>query len=164
MTLADRIVLLKDGAIEQDGAPLDLFERPRSRFVAGFLGSPQMNFIPCRLEGERLYFAGGETLALDGGRPAAPTGLNGRELLFGVRPEHLSRDGSGRPGLVPITAHIDLVQPTGTRTFVQFRFGGVEVTAELPAHTVERPGETIRLAVDMPRTILIDPSTDLVIR
>jgi len=164
MTLADRIVLLKDGRIEQEGRPLDLFERPRTRFVAGFLGSPQMNFVPCRLEGSALAFSDGVKLALDGSRPATLSGLQGLDLLLGIRPEHMSRDGTtSRPGQAPLEARIDLVQPTGTRTYVQFRLGGVEVTAELPAHSVEKPGEIVRLAVDMPRTVLIDPKTDLVI-
>ncbi len=164
MTLADRIVLLKDGRIEQQGRPLDLFERPRSRFVAGFLGSPQMNFVPCTVEGPALRFEGGEALRLDEARAAGLNGWNGRRLIFGVRPEHISREASARPGHAPLTARIDLVQPTGTRTYVQFRFGGTDVTAELPSHAVERPGEAVKLAVDMPRTVLIDPETDQVIR
>ena len=71
MTLADRIVLLKDGVIEQQGAPLDLFERPATRFVAGFLGSPQMNFVPCQLEEAALHFPNGPTLPLPPPRPRA---------------------------------------------------------------------------------------------
>ncbi|MBC7832033.1 MAG: sn-glycerol-3-phosphate ABC transporter ATP-binding protein UgpC [Hyphomicrobium sp.] len=168
MTLADWIVLMRDGLIEQQGAPLDLFERPATRFVAGFLGSPRMNFIPCRLGrdgGEaRVYFDDGRSLPLP--QPdalgAAPEG----GLIFGVRPEHMSRaSGSAlRPGQAALTVTIDLFQPTGTRTFAQFQLGGVEVTVELPSHSVERPGASMEILVDMSRVTFIDARTDKVLR
>jgi len=169
MTLADRIVLMRDGIIEQQGAPLDLFERPATRFVAGFLGSPQMNFVPCRLqtseEGARIVFDDDRFLPLPdgfgGGEP-----LRAGDLTLGVRPEHMAPangGGSRRAGDTPLAVEIDLVQPTGTRTYAQFRLGGVEVTAELPAHTVERPGTRTELLVDMSRVILIDPQTENVL-
>jgi multiple sugar transport system ATP-binding protein len=159
MTLADRIVLLRAGEIEQAGAPLDLFERPRTRFVAGFLGSPQMNFIPCRIENGAVAFSDGRTLALPKGGP------EGADLIFGVRPEHMVRatEAKSRAGQAPLQVEIDLVQPTGTRTYAQFRLGGEEVTVELPAHAVERPGEKLDLVVDMARAILIDPQTDRIL-
>ena len=168
MTLADRVVLMRDGVIEQQGAPLDLFERPATRFVAGFLGSPQMNFVPCRLVrdggGLALTFAGNDRMALDGARSESLRAFAGRELVLGVRPEHLNRRaGEPPPGHGPLTARIELVQPTGTRTFVQFPFAGVDVTAELPAHAVDRPGAVIELLVDLGRSILIDPVTDRVL-
>ncbi|MEK0085150.1 ABC transporter ATP-binding protein [Benzoatithermus flavus] len=169
MTLADRIVLLKDGRIEQQGAPLDLFERPATRFVAGFLGSPQMNFVPCRLEpangGLVARFTDGRFLPLPHERIGRYAPWRGRELILGVRPEHLSRpDGAAhRPGQAPLRVLIDLVQPTGTRTYAAFRLGGVEVTAELPAHLVERAGTELELLVDTQRVILIDPETERVI-
>jgi multiple sugar transport system ATP-binding protein len=169
MTLADRIVLMRDGVVEQQGAPLEMFERPATRFVAGFLGSPQMNFIPCRLlrqdDGMKLLFAGGTLLRLHQ-PPGALSGHEGRDVVFGVRPEHMSRleaKAAPRAGHESISACIELVQPTGTRTFVQFPFGGVQVTAELPAHSVERPGVAIQILVDMSRSILIDPVTERVL-
>jgi multiple sugar transport system ATP-binding protein len=174
MTLANRIVLMRDGLIEQAGAPLDLFERPATRFVAGFLGSPQMNFVPCRLEAEggtaRLVFSDARTLAFGPPRSAALAAWAGRDVVLGVRPEHMTRlDPRGTAGdtdprrLAPFEAVVDLVQPTGTRTYVQFRLGGIEVTAELPAHTVEAPGTSIGLGVDMERVALFDPADQRVI-
>jgi multiple sugar transport system ATP-binding protein len=169
MTLADRIVLLKDGLIEQQGAPLDLFERPATRFVAGFLGSPPMNFVPCRLEAANGHlaarFTDGRELPLPAERAHRYDPWRGRDLIFGVRPEHLSRADSvpPRPGQAPLTVLVDLLQPTGTRTYAAFRLGGVEVTAELPAHAVERPGTELRLLVDTGRAILIDPQTERVV-
>jgi multiple sugar transport system ATP-binding protein len=168
MTLADRIVLMRDGLIEQQGAPLDLFERPATRFVAGFLGSPQMNFIPCRVAHENgtlaLAFEGGERLPLDRRRRSAL--MEGRGLVFGVRPEHFGPFEAGaalRLGQALLTVQVELVQPTGARTFVQFPFGGIQVTAELPAHSVERPGTTARLTIDMSRAILIEPENGRVL-
>mgnify|MGYP000120858299 CR=1 FL=1 len=170
MTLADRIVLLRDGVIEQQGAPLDMFERPATRFVAGFLGSPQMNFVETRLEqaggGLALTFDNDRKLPLDPARSAAFDTWRGRDVILGVRPEHISRPGEGvprKPADAPIDVLIDLVQPTGTRTYAQFRLNDIELTVELPSHTVERPGTTIELLVDMSRVILIDPETQKVI-
>jgi multiple sugar transport system ATP-binding protein len=165
MTLADRIVLLKDGLVEQEGAPLDLFERPATRFVAGFLGSPAMNFIPCRVEDSSLRFADDRSLRLP---PAKATHLDpwrGRALTLGIRPEHFSRaDGTApRAGQVPLRVLIDLVQPTGTRAYATFKLGGAEVAAELPAHAVETPGTKLDLLADLERAVLIDPETDRVI-
>jgi len=170
MTLADRIVLMRDGVIEQQGAPLDLFERPANQFVAGFLGSPQMNFVPCRVDkvdGEsRVLFDDNRALPLPAGLIDDRDDIRGRELVFGVRPEHMTgAAGSAAPRRdeAPLSVLIDLVQPTGTRTYAQFRLGGVEVTAELPAHSVERPGTATELLVDMSRVILIDPQNEKVL-
>jgi multiple sugar transport system ATP-binding protein len=167
MTLADQIVLLRDGRIEQQGSPLDLFERPETRFVAGFLGSPRMNFVPTRLEAgdgrPTLVFDEGRRLPLDPARAAGFGDWVGREVILGVRPEHMSRAGEGVPrkaAEAPMRALIDLVQPTGTRTHAQFRLNGSEVTVELPSHAVDRPGATVELLVDMSRVILIDPGTE----
>ena len=170
MTLADRIVLLREGEIAQEGAPLDLFERPVSRFVARFLGSPPINFIPARLDREGAGLAvrcgDGATFPLPADRAAALESRAGSEVILGVRPEHItgSRHGGGpRDNLVPHNVTIDLVQPTGTRLYGAFALAGTEVLAELQAHDVERPGETIEVLFDMQRSILIDPQSDRVI-
>ena len=169
MTLADRIVLLKDGRIEQQGAPLDLFERPRTRFVAGFLGSPSMNFVPAALAGGdgRIAVELGSEVRL-AVSPAHVQRLGahlGKPVTFGIRPEHLHRAGDGevRSGLEPVAVTVDLIQPTGSRTYATFRLNGTEVVAELQAHEVERPGERLTLHVDMNRAIVIDPQTEHVL-
>ncbi|MCE3250492.1 MAG: sugar transporter, ATP-binding protein [Geminicoccaceae bacterium] len=169
MTLADRIVLLRDGRIEQEGAPLELFERPRTRFVAGFLGSPAMNFIPAVLAGGdgRIAVEIGPGLRLPVPPAHAPRLAPhlGQPAVFGIRPEHLerAREGAVRAGLASLTVTVDLIQPTGSRTYATFRLGGSEVVAELEAHDVERPGEQLTLHADMNRAILIDPATELVL-
>ena len=168
MTLADRIVLLRDGRIEQEGAPLELFERPRTRFVAGFLGSPAMNFVPARLaatDGAIAVEIEEVRLPVPAARAAALRGHVGREVTFGVRPEHMhtARGEQRPPGFERLTVTVDLIQPTGSRTYATFRLGRTEVTAELQAHEVERPGERLELDVDMNRAIVIDPDTELVL-
>jgi multiple sugar transport system ATP-binding protein len=167
MTLADRIVLMRDGVIEQQGAPLELFERPRTRFVAGFLGSPAMNFLRATLEGtgsELAVRCGEAVLKVPAARADGFAARIGREVVFGVRPEHISRaPGPARAGLAPLDVTIDLIQPTGSRTYATFLLAGTEVMAELQAHDVEGPGDRLQLHVDMNRAVLIDPETELVL-
>ncbi len=165
MTLADRIVLLKDGVIEQQGAPLELFDRPATRFVAGFLGSPSMNFIPARLENGAVAFAGGEVLPMPEDRASLVASHAGKEIIFGLRPEHMQSAGGAdiRPGVATMDVKVDLVQPTGSRTYVTFQLGETAAVAELDVHDVERPGQHVSLQVDMNRIVLIDPATDRVI-
>ncbi|HZP93660.1 MAG TPA: sn-glycerol-3-phosphate ABC transporter ATP-binding protein UgpC [Burkholderiales bacterium] len=169
MTMADRIVLLRDGRIEQAGAPLDLFERPATKYVAGFLGSPSMNFIDARLvaagAGLAVRLADGTTLALPQARAGKLAERRDRPLVLGLRPEHISRATAGdtRPGLATYTATIELIQPTGSRTYAAFKLAGTEVVAELKAHDVSQVNERIELAFDMNRAVLIDPETEKVL-
>jgi multiple sugar transport system ATP-binding protein len=166
MTLADRIVLLRDGQIEQQGSPLELFERPATGFVASFLGSPSINLIPAKLvkrdKAVAVLLETGEVLELPDERATALEGSAERAVTLGIRPQHLSRAGRGTvpSGSARVTATADLIQPTGTRTYVTSRIGGVPVTAELDAHDVHQQGVAIDYAIDMSRCLLIDPSTD----
>ena len=165
MTLADRIVLLKDGLIEQQGAPLEMFERPATRFVAGFLGSPAMNFLPAHVsaDGLAVTFADGVALALPAAKTEALGAFRGRDIVFGVRPEDIGTAGNGRAGSATLDVMIDLVQPTGARTYGTFLLGGVETMAEFGNHDVERPGTPLAIAIDMTRTVIIDPESDRVV-
>jgi multiple sugar transport system ATP-binding protein len=169
MTMADRIVLLRDGKIEQQGSPLDLYERPATRYVAGFLGSPSMNFIDGEIAATGAGLAvriGTDTLLpLPASRQERLAAWTGKPVVLGLRPEHISRsrDGDTRAGVVRFAARIDLVQPTGARTYATFALGGVETVAELQAHDVSQPGEPIELAVDMNRAVIIEPSTEKVV-
>ena len=165
MTLADRIVLMRDGWIEQQGAPLDLYEQPASMFVAGFLGSPQMNFLHGRIvrsgDNAAVRFDEGDTtlvLPPDRGRPGVS---DGTAVVVGLRPEH-ARRGVGTepgPGAVRIEATIELVQPTGSRSYATFRLAGQPLLAELHAHDVSRPGERIPIDLDLRRATIFDPQS-----
>ncbi len=169
MTMADRIVLLREGRIEQQGAPLELYERPATKYVAGFLGSPAMNFVPGEVVspdgGLAVRMSDGVQLALPAARSGKFTEWLGKAVTLGIRPEHMSRavPGGTRAGVASLTATIDLVQPTGARTYATFKLGGIEVVAELQAHDVSQPGERIELAIDMNRAVVIDPATEKVV-
>ena len=165
MTLADRIVLMRDGWIEQQGAPLDLYEQPATMFVAGFLGSPQMNFLRGSMvrsgDGAAVRFGEGDTtLALPPGR-ARPGVADGAEVIVGLRPEHARRGIGAEPalGVVRIEATIELVQPTGSRSYATFRLAGQPLLAELQAHDVSRPGERIPIDLDLRRAAIFDPQS-----
>jgi multiple sugar transport system ATP-binding protein len=165
MTLADRIVLMCDGVIEQQGTPLELFERPRTKFVAGFLGSPQMNFIPVRMVGATLTLADGSTLAWPANRSAEAAQGAGKDLLLGIRPEHMHRAAATSLALGhvrrPMT--VELAQPTGSRTFITLSLGGSPIIAEVAAHDVQRPGQRIELDFDLTRAILVDVASGAVL-
>jgi multiple sugar transport system ATP-binding protein len=168
MTLADRIVLLRDGRIEQAGTPLDLFERPATRYVAGFLGSPAMNFIDGHIvasgDGLGVRLSDAVTLPLSAARQ--PRGLvPGSRVVLGLRPEHLvrARPDERRGGLARLRVVTEILQPTGSRTYATFRLGDATVTAELAAHDVQKALDEIELDVDMNRAILIDPESDKVL-
>ena len=169
MTMADRIVLLRDGQIEQQGAPLDLYERPATRYVAGFLGSPAMNFVDAEIAaaggGLAVRMKDGVLLGLPAARAHLLGAMQGKPVVLGLRPEHISRanGGDSRGGVVKQQALIALLLPTGARTYATFQLGGSAVVAELQAHDVSRPGEAVELAIDMNRAVLIDPITNLVI-
>jgi multiple sugar transport system ATP-binding protein len=169
MTMADRIVLLRDGRIEQAGAPLDLYERPATKYVAGFLGSPSMNFIPAQLvsqgNGLAVRFSDGTSLPLPADRVDRFRGHCDAAITLGVRPEHISRAAGDavRPGVVHNDVTIDLLQPTGSRTYATFLLGGIETVAELKAHDVSAVNERVSLAIDMNRVVLIDPDSDQVL-
>jgi multiple sugar transport system ATP-binding protein len=169
MTLADRIVLLKDGQIEQQGAPLDLFERPATRFVAGFLGSPKMNFVPATVVETAgaigLQLNDGKGLALPASARSRYAAAIGRPVVLGVRPEHMARarDGAAADGHARLATAVELIQPTGSRTYITFPLGGVSITAEVEPHDVHRPGDAVTIDLDLNRAVLIDPDTNRVI-
>jgi multiple sugar transport system ATP-binding protein len=169
MTLADRIVLLREGVIEQQGAPLDMFEQPASMFVAGFLGSPRMNFV----RGEIRRSGDGASVKLSDGGPELaipkeriPEASNGAQTILGFRPEHVHRatGASVADGHVRVASPIDLVQPTGSRTYATFRLGSQQAIAELRAHDANRVGETIEIDINLTRAVLFDPPTGRALR
>ena len=160
MTLADRIVLLRDGRIEQLGSPLDLFERPASHFVASFLGSPKMNFLPATLRGSTATLSDGTKLALAGKRE----GKAKQAVILGIRPQHIALSGNRvAMGHAQVKVTVELVQPTGSRVQVAFPLGGISIVAELESRDVSKPGEKISIDIDMTRAIVIDPQTEKVI-
>jgi len=152
MTMADKIVVMNAGEVEQIGAPLDLYDNPANLFVAGFIGSPAMNFIP----GKVVANGSGFDVQLTGGlripAPRASGALGaGREVTLGVRPEHFAVTSDGLP------VDVVVVEPTGADTQIFCRLAGTEISAVVRERHTFRPGETIRLAPQL--TYLFDPGT-----
>ena len=154
MTMADQIVVMRDGRVEQRGRPLELYDHPANLFVAGFIGSPAMNFIPgtLRRQGDDLLveFADGSRLPA----PARAGGLEGQQVIYGVRPEHLSLGDGGA-----LACSVVVVEPTGANTEVYSRFCDTDINAIFRERHDFRPGEAIRLVPDHAHTHLFDAET-----
>jgi len=168
MTLADRVVIMNGGRIDQIGTPHEVYHKPRTQFVAGFIGSPTMNFLPCRLveNGAGLTARLSDWLALPvpASREARYRPRVGHELIFGLRPEHI-REGRGDvpPGMAAFEARLDVVEPMGMETMVYFLVDGVEVCGRVDPAAAGTMGEPMRLVADLNQMHLIDPRTELVI-
>ncbi len=151
MTMGDKIVVMRDGRIEQTGSPLDLYDHPANQFVAGFIGSPAMNFLPGTL---RRSADAAHIELHDGTRLAAPVrsgGADGQAIVFGTRPEHLTlTDGAGIP------ARVVVMEPTGMDTFVACRHEGSDLSAVFRERHDFAPGSTIHLLPDPQRAHLFD--------
>ena len=142
MTMADQIVVMNGGRIEQTGAPLDLYDRPANLFVAGFIGSPAMNFVRGELRSGRFHSGDGMSwpLAMNGRAPADGP------AVYGIRPEHLAIDPDG------LKATVHLVEPTGSETQVMMHVGDTPIVGAFRERVTARPGDTLP----------IRPHTDLV--
>jgi multiple sugar transport system ATP-binding protein len=145
MTMADKIVVLHDGVVEQIGSPLDLYDNPANLFVAGFIGSPAMNFIKARVDGDRpptLITLSGVKIPLP---PTAPRAAPGSEIILGVRPEHVTLGG---PQAMP--AEVVVIEPTGYETQVIAKLAGQEMTCVFRERLSGGPGDRIGLTFEGP--------------
>ena len=152
MTLADRIVVLSAGRIEQVGAPLTLYHHPDNLFVAGFIGSPAMNFIPGQLHLDgpaRVVTDDGLVLPL-GSRPQAE---HGTRVVLGTRPEHFRLDESG------VASEVLVVEPTGSETQIAARFGGHDIIAAFRDRVDARPGDRLFLSTLPTRAHVFDAAS-----
>ncbi len=165
MTMADRIVLLRDGKIEQQGSPLDLYERPATKYVAGFLGSPSMNFIDGIVTENKVTINNSNhSLDIPEQIKNKLTSYANKQIIVGIRPEHFSRaDIANHQQHSKLSVNIELVQPTGSRSYVTFRLGQNSAVAELRPQDLLGHNTTIELSVDMSRVIYIDPITEMTI-
>jgi multiple sugar transport system ATP-binding protein len=168
MTLADRVVVMNAGRIEQIGTPYEVYHTPKTRFVAGFIGSPAMNFLPCQLteNGSGLAVRLSETLSFPVPSERAPRyrGHAGRELLFGLRPEDIiEKRGDPPPGRAPFEVQLDVVEPMGMETMVYFIVDGIEVCGRVNPDAAGNAGEMMPLVADLNHMHLIDPRTDQVL-
>ena len=161
MTLGQRIVVLKDGEIQQLDTPMHLYERPANLFVAGFLGSPAMNFFRGRLRGDTSALAMDDTLLpLDGLAVAAPpwNSLHGRDIVLGLRPEHLQIARADAAG-AQFDATLEVTEPVGNEVFLNLRFGKAELVARVAPQLLPVPGSTLRLQFDPARLHVFDAAS-----
>ena len=152
MTMADRIVVMRDGVVEQAGLPLDLYDRPSTLFVAGFIGSPAMNFFKgsIRVDGGPSFVTeSGVKLPLK----SAPSGSDGRPSIYGIRPEHLSLGGGA------MKAEVSVVEPTGSETQVFAKVGGQKIVGVFRERVVARSGEVFMLSPNLDAVHLFDGKT-----
>ncbi|CDX11710.1 glycerol-3-phosphate transporter subunit; ATP-binding component of ABC superfamily [Mesorhizobium sp. ORS 3324] len=151
MTMADKIVVMRDGRIEQIGAPLELFDRPANLFVAGFIGSPAMNLLKGTVKkGEKpVVDIAGSAFPM----PTSITAADGQAVVYGVRPEHLEIHPEG------VTSTISVVEPTGSETLVFVRFGEGEMVALFRERHDFKPGDTLKLRPRLDHVHLFDAGT-----
>jgi multiple sugar transport system ATP-binding protein len=155
MTMADKIVVMHNGRVEQIGAPLDLYDRPDNLFVAGFIGSPAMNFFPgtIRANGSAAFEGpGGVKLPL-GQQPPRAGAVDGRPAVYGVRPEHFTLADDG------VEAEVEVVEPTGSETQLVAKIGGQEVLAVFRERHAFQPGDRVRLKPEPQLVHLFDQAT-----
>ncbi len=155
MTMADRIVVMNGGRIEQVGTPLELYDRPANLFVAGFLGSPAMSFI----EGTVLNSNREPSVRLPDGITVPviiPSAPDGAKVILGIRPEHYRLDPTG-----PIRLVVNVIEPTGSESHIYGHVGTSEVRAVFRDRISVHPGETLHLSVAPEKIHLFDASTGL---
>ncbi|HWB46755.1 MAG TPA: sn-glycerol-3-phosphate ABC transporter ATP-binding protein UgpC [Hyphomicrobiaceae bacterium] len=152
MTMADKIVVMHDGLVEQIGAPLDLYDNPDNLFVAGFIGSPAMNFLRGTVSANgsaEFHGPGGARLPLS----AIPSNAHGRPAIYGVRPEHFAIADDGAE------AEIQVVEPTGSEIQVAAKLGGDDIVAVFRERHQFRPGDKVRLKPNPRLVHLFDDAT-----
>jgi multiple sugar transport system ATP-binding protein len=150
MTLGDRIVVMKDGEVQQIDTPMRLYERPANVFVAGFLGSPAMNFFEGRVDGSHI--------AIGSALLPAPQGTTlASEVLVGVRPEDLvlAPDGAGA-----LEAKLEVVEPVGNEIFLNLRHDDRAIVMRVPPQALPETGSTLRIAIRPGRVHFFDAKTE----
>ena len=169
MTLADRVVVMNKGRIEQIGTPNDLYHKPATRFVAAFIGSPAMNFLPCRLEeiAGRIHVRLTDRIVfpLPASRAARYQNVERSEkLLLGLRPEHVTEANAHlQEGIEAFDAVLDVTEPMGMETLIYFTLEGRQVCGRVNPNAGARAGGTLRLAMDLNNMHLLNEVTGTVI-
>jgi multiple sugar transport system ATP-binding protein len=175
MTMGDKIVVMKDGFIHQIDSPLHLYNEPTNIFVAGFIGSPSMNFIEGAIYSENgLKFKqtdGPVSFAVSKKNAKSLSGYNGKPVVMGIRPEHIHDQSAQKEGynVVPVTVNVEVVEPMGNEIFVYFTVGNSsQLVARVPTaletgHMLPRPGNPFDLFFDIDRIHYFDQETTVTI-
>jgi len=170
MTLADRIAIMKDGIIEQFGTPKDIYENPASMFVAGFIGSPSMNFIPCEIiehEGESKISITAQNeekcFIPVQGMCSSHKKLTGKKLIFGIRPEQIcafSSTENGNTDIHKLKCEVQIIEPTGPDTLVFTQINNQKITCRIHPDKAVLAGESMDFGFDISKAVIFDPDTE----
>ena len=165
MTLADRVVVMNKGLIEQVGTPGELYHQPQTRFVAGFIGSPAMNFMKCTLAKDSddiwVRVEGGLELRTAPEHHSRYEPYLGNDLVMGIRPEHVHEKRDSNE--VQVEVMVNFIEPLGMETMVYFTINGVELCGRVSPDADPKPGNTTMLSFDPDKVHLVDPQTERVI-
>ncbi len=165
MTLADVIAVMKEGEIQQIGSPQEIYDNPRNQFIAGFMGSPSMNFIPCRIE--KRDGAMQITLESTGVRQQLPikqtiAGLQryaGKTVILGIRPEQITQQGEEKADSALLNCGIEIIEPTGPDTLITVRINGVKTVCRVRPTARCKVNELMPLLLDMSKVVFFDGDT-----
>ncbi|HBX47438.1 MAG TPA: sugar ABC transporter ATP-binding protein, partial [Clostridiaceae bacterium] len=167
MTMGTRIVVMKDGIVQQVDTPQTIYEKPENMFVAGFIGSPQMNFTDAKIvkEGNNLFVTFGKEklpIPADKAKVIEDAGYEGKEVVFGIRPEHMNDDAKFMEEHKDstISAKIEVMEHMGPETFLYFVCEGTNMVARVEPTTTAQLEQTIKLALDMDKMHIFDKTTE----
>jgi len=168
MTLADRIVVMNQGIIEQVATPQEMYDRPKTRFVAGFIGSPSMNFVPCQLKLDNsaliLDLNDGMQFKIPPERVKSYEPFTGKEMTFGIRPEHITEKKTHTISTqTDFSADVEVTEPMGMDTMVYLSINSTGVCARSAPRSVSSPGQRMEFTMDMGQMHLIDSNSNQVI-
>jgi len=164
MTMASRIVVMKDGYIQQVGAPKDIYDNPNNIFVGGFIGTPPMNFIPGKIE-KGSFVGDGINVKLPDAKAkyVKENGFDGKEIVLGIRPENIHDDNvvkeTYKDSMVKL--YVDVAELLGAETNIHAKIGEVELVAKVNARTDIHIGDVIEVAFDMNKVHFFDPESEL---
>jgi multiple sugar transport system ATP-binding protein len=160
MTMGDRIAVMKDGLLQQVGTPEQLYTHPANLFVAGFIGSPAMNFVTVTTAGGELMM--GQSRLHLAGEPARVVAAQtpGANLTIGFRPEHLELANGTGDSAMRFPAEVDVVEYMGNEELIHARAEGNDIVAILPSERKVKPGEHVELAVPLDRLFVFDPASE----
>jgi multiple sugar transport system ATP-binding protein len=165
MTLGDRVVVMKDGRVQQVGEPIELYNRPANRFVAGFIGSPSMNFMTVRMSNAGGLWAGndGMRIKVPAGTAARLASYADREAVLGVRPEDLRVASSSDPADMAIDAAVEVVEQLGSEILLDVTVGSNQMVAAVEPTVRAKIGDKLRLALNPDRLHFFDPASEAAI-
>jgi multiple sugar transport system ATP-binding protein len=167
MTLGSRVVVMKDGWVQQVGEPMEIYARPQNRFVAGFIGSPSMNFIPVTVtdgSGALYAEADGMRIKVPAENAQSLMPYKGQRVTFGVRPEDLEVGPSSHNGDLSFDSVVEVVEPLGSEILLDTRAAGQHIVARVEPSVRTQPREKIRLTIRPDRIHFFDATTEAVIK